>query len=42
VDLHLEPGQKAGRDAGALVRALQALPGWASFAEIERLLSGLV
>ena len=42
VDLHLESGRTAGRDAPAIVRALQAMPGWNSFADIERLLSGLV
>ena len=42
VDLHLESGQTAGRDASAIVRVLQVMPGWSSFADIERLLSGLV
>jgi len=42
VDLHLESGQMAGRDASAIAHVLQAMPGWSSFADIERLLSGLV
>jgi hypothetical protein len=41
-DLHLESGQIAGRDAQAVVRALQAMPDWNSFADVERLLSGLI
>jgi len=41
-DLHLESGQIAGRDAQAVVRALQAMPDWKSFADVERLLSGLI
>ena len=31
VELHLPPGQKAGRDARAVVRALQATPGWSGY-----------
>jgi hypothetical protein len=36
VDPHLAPGQKAGRDALAVVRCLHAVPGFKSFAAIER------
>jgi hypothetical protein len=32
-ELHLPPGQKAGRDARAVVRALQATPGWSGYLE---------
>jgi len=41
VDLHLESGQTVGRDAPAVIRALQAMPDWISFADVERSLSGL-
>ena len=41
-DLHLESGQVAGRHAQSVVRALQAMPDWSSFADVERLLSGLI
>jgi hypothetical protein len=40
-DLHLESGEIAGRDARAVVHALQAIPNWSSFASIERAISGL-
>jgi hypothetical protein len=30
-ELHLPPGQKSGRDARAVVRALQATPGWSGY-----------
>jgi hypothetical protein len=33
VVLHLPPGQKAGRDARAVVRALQATPKWSGYGE---------
>ena len=36
VDLHLASGQRAGRDADAMVRRLQAMPGFTSFAAVER------
>jgi hypothetical protein len=31
VELHLPPGQKAGRDARAVVRAPQVTPGWSGY-----------
>jgi hypothetical protein len=31
VELHVPPGQKAGRDASAMVRALQTMPGWSNY-----------
>jgi hypothetical protein len=33
VGLDVPSGQKAGRDASAIVRALQAMPGWSSHAD---------
>jgi hypothetical protein len=38
VELHLAFGQKAGRDARAMVRALEAMPGWTRAGEMERAL----
>ena len=35
-DLHLALGQRAGRDAGAMVQSLRVMHGFTSFAEIER------
>jgi hypothetical protein len=36
VDLTLASGQRAGRDAEAMVESLRAMPGYTSYAEIER------
>ena len=36
VELYVPAGQKIGRDAEAIVRALAATPGWTNAAEIER------
>jgi hypothetical protein len=36
VDLHVASGQSVGRDARAMVRALEAMPGWKGHAAIER------
>jgi hypothetical protein len=36
VELYLPPGQKAGRDAKTIVRALAATPGWTTIADIEQ------
>jgi hypothetical protein len=36
VGLHLASGQRAGRDARALIHSLHAIPGFRSFAAIER------
>jgi hypothetical protein len=36
VGLHLASGQRAGRDAGAAIHSLQTIPGFRSFAAIER------
>jgi hypothetical protein len=41
VDLHAPADSHPGRDARAMVRALQALPGWSRISELERTL-GLV
>jgi hypothetical protein len=38
VELHVPPGQKAGRDASAMVRALQTMPGWSNYTDGERAL----
>jgi hypothetical protein len=35
VELHVPPGQKAGGDASAMVRALQKMPGWSGYTERE-------
>jgi hypothetical protein len=35
-ELRVPPGQKIGRDAEAVVRALASTPGWTNAAEIER------
>ena len=35
VELHVPPGQTAGRDASAMVRALQATPGWSNYTDRE-------
>jgi len=36
VGLHLHSGESAGRDAGAIVRILTAMPGFRSFSALER------
>ena len=36
VDLHLNSGEKAGRDASAIVRRLTAMPGFRSFSALEQ------
>jgi hypothetical protein len=36
VDLHLNSGERAGRDASAIVRRLTAMPGFRSFSALER------
>jgi len=36
VDLHLAEGQRAGREAEEMVRRLQAMPGYTSYAAIKR------
>jgi hypothetical protein len=36
VELHVPPGQKIGRDAEAVVRALATTPGWTNAAAIKR------
>ncbi len=36
LELHVPPGQKIGRDAAAIVRALAGMPGWTNAADIER------
>ena len=36
VELHVPPGQKAGRDAKSIAHALSAIPGWTNIADIER------
>jgi hypothetical protein len=36
VDFYLPPGQRAGRDAKAIVHALSATPGWTNMADVER------
>jgi hypothetical protein len=36
VELYLPPGQKAGRDAKAIMHALAATPGWTNTADNER------
>lgn len=36
VGLHLASGQRAGRDAQAVIQSLHAVPGFRSFAAIER------
>jgi hypothetical protein len=41
VDLNIPAGSHAGRDARAVVRALQAMRGWSSASDLERAL-GLV
>jgi hypothetical protein len=38
VDLNVPQGSHAGCDARAMVRALQALPGWSRISELERAL----
>lgn len=35
VDLHVAPGLGTGRDAHAMVRALQKMPGWSSYEASE-------
>lgn len=35
VELHVAPGQKAGSDARAMVRALQTMPGWSGYTDDE-------
>jgi hypothetical protein len=35
VGLHLNSGERAGRDAGAIVRSLTAMPGFRSFSALE-------
>jgi hypothetical protein len=35
IELYLPPGQKAGRDAEAIVHALAATPGWRNVADME-------
>jgi hypothetical protein len=36
VGLHLNSGERAGRDASAIVRSLTAMPGFKSFSALER------
>lgn len=38
VELYLASGQRPGRDARAMVRALQAMPGWTDAFYLERAL----
>jgi hypothetical protein len=38
VEMHLASGQRAGRDARAMVRALEAAPNWTRVGELERAL----
>jgi hypothetical protein len=33
VELHVPPGQRAGRDASVMVRALQTTPGWSNYTD---------
>jgi len=42
IDLYVESGKQAGRDAVAMVQLLQSTPNWDSFATIERELSGFI
>jgi hypothetical protein len=37
-DLHVPQSSQAGRDARSMVRALQSMPGWSGFRDIERAL----
>jgi hypothetical protein len=39
VELHVPPGQRAGRDASVMVRALQTTPGWSSYTDREEALA---